>query len=113
MKNKLVTWFISVLLIGLLVWINHVIKVDLFLRLINPLILGCFLCLYRIISGPTAADRAVSVDTMGIMIIGFCGVLAFCTKQDFLIDIALAWGLQSFIASLALAKYMEGHSLDD
>jgi len=38
--------------------------------------------------------------------IGFVG-------RDVYIDIGIAWGLQSFIGTLALAKYLEGRSFDD
>ena len=73
----------------------------------------CFMCLYRIAKGPTAADRAVAVDILGIIVIGFCALISVTTRQGFLMDIALAWTLQSYIAVLALAKYMEGKRFDE
>ncbi|MFC1568177.1 monovalent cation/H+ antiporter complex subunit F [Candidatus Margulisiibacteriota bacterium] len=77
------------------------------------LIFCCFLCLYRIFRGPTAADRAVAVDILGIVVVGFCAILVVFTRRNFLMDIAIAWTLQSYIAVLALAKYLEGKSFDE
>jgi len=77
------------------------------------LIACCFMCLYRIMRGPTVPDRAVAVDILGIVIVGFCAVLLVFTKRYFLLDIAIAWALVSYVGTLALAKYLEGRSFDD
>jgi len=71
------------------------------------------LALFRVLKGPTAADRAVAVDMLGILIIGLCAVLSLATGRDWYIDIAIAWALQSFIGILALAKYLEGKDFDE
>lgn len=77
------------------------------------LLFSCALCLYRIAKGPTAADRAVTLDMLGVLIIGFCVITGISTGRSWYVDIAIAWALQSFIATLALAKFLEGKSLDD
>jgi len=77
------------------------------------LLFSCLLCLYRILRGPTSADRAVTIDMLGILIVGFCAILGISTGRSWYIDIAIAWALQSFIATLALAKFLEGKSFDD
>ncbi len=110
---KILRWIIGLILILVFVWLNFVFNSSILQRLINPLILSCFLCLYRIIRGPSPADRAVAIDTLGVLIIAFCGILAVFTKFDFFIDIAIAWALQAFIGTLALAKYLEGRSFDE
>lgn len=74
----------------------------------------CFLlCLLRLMRGPTPADRAVAIDTLGILIVGFCALLSIPTGRDWYLDIAIAWALQSFIGALALAKYLEGRGFDE
>jgi multicomponent Na+:H+ antiporter subunit F len=73
----------------------------------------CFLCLLRILLGPTAPDRTVAIDILGIIIVGFCAFMAVLTKQDFFINIAIAWGLLSFIGTIALAKYLQGRGFDE
>jgi multicomponent Na+:H+ antiporter subunit F len=73
----------------------------------------CFLCLYRIYRGPSAPDRTVAVDIMGVLVVGFCALLALTSAQGFLMDIAIAWTLQSYVAVLALAKYLEGKHFNE
>lgn len=77
-------------------------------------ILFCTLfVLYRVVVGPTPADRIVAVDIMGILIIGLLALLGLHYRSHFFMDVALIWALLSFIASLAFAKILEGRSLDD
>jgi multicomponent Na+:H+ antiporter subunit F len=74
----------------------------------------CFaICFFRVMTGPTSADRAVAIDTLGILIVGFCAILSIPTGRDWYLDIAIAWALQSFIGALALAKYLEGKGFDE
>jgi len=84
-----------------------------FMRLFLPLALCAFLCLARIMRGPTAPDRTVAIDILGVIIVGACGLMAVFTGRDFYMDIALAWALQSFVGVLALAKYLEGRTFDE
>ena len=77
------------------------------------LIMCAFLCLFRVLRGPTAPDRAVAIDMLGILIVGFCAVLSLPTGRDWYIDIGIAWSLQSFIGIMALGKYLEGKDFDE
>lgn len=80
---------------------------------LGVLLLCCFLCLYRIARGPTAPDRTVAIDILGIVIVGFCALLAVLTGRDFYINLAITWALLSFIGTVALAKHLEGRGFDD
>jgi len=82
-------------------------------RVVYILILASLLVLFRVLKGPTAADRIVAIDIFGILIVGLCAVLSIAAGRSWYIDIGIAWGLQSFIGTLALAKYLEGRSFDD
>ncbi|MBW2472367.1 MAG: cation:proton antiporter [Deltaproteobacteria bacterium] len=77
------------------------------------LMICCFLCLYRIGRGPSAPDRTVAIDILGIVIVGFCGLMSMRTGKDYYLNIALAWALLSFIGTIALAKFLEGRNFDD
>ncbi|MFW6163158.1 MAG: cation:proton antiporter [Planctomycetota bacterium] len=77
------------------------------------LLLASFLCLYRIGRGPTAPDRAVALDILGTLIVGFCCVYGLQRGADFYMNIAIAWALLSFIGTITLAKYLEGRTFDD
>lgn len=77
------------------------------------LVFSAIFCLWRILKGPTAADRAVALDIFGILIVGFCAILGIPTGREWYIDIGIAWALQSFISILVLGKYLEGRNLDE
>jgi len=76
------------------------------------LLAASLLCLYRIARGPTPADRAVAIDILGTLVVGFCIVFAIAEQRGFYMNLALAWALISFIGTIALAKYLEGVSYD-
>lgn len=77
------------------------------------LFLCCFMCLYRIGRGPTAPDRTVAIDILGIVVVGFCALMAVVTGKDFYMNIAITWALLSFIGTIALAKHLEGRGFDE
>ncbi len=76
--------------------------------LASSLFLGflIFICLYRVVIGPTITDRIISIGSIGIkataMII-FIGMIY--GRVEMFVDIALAYALLNFIATLAAAKF--------
>ncbi len=121
MKTNRIRWFIGLLAIlaaaavilfcpvpSSLRWQSNFLT-----RAFLALFVSAAMCLYRVLRGPTAPDRAVAIDMLGILIIGFCAVLSIPTGRDWYIDIGIAWALQSFIGIMALAKYMEGKDFDE
>ena len=85
----------------------------LFRRCFLILLVSAALCLYRVFRGPTASDRIVAIDILGVLILGFCAIIGIPTGRSWYIDIGIAWALQSFISTLALSKYLEGKDLDE
>ena len=81
--------------------------------LMAGLVIGAGLCLWRAWRGPTVADRAVSVDLLGILMVGFCALLTVQTGEDLYMVVGLSWSLLAFVGSLALAKHLEGRRFDD
>ena len=77
------------------------------------LVLAAVLCLFRIFRGPSIADRMVGVDIMGILFVGITALTGIIYKLDFLLDVAIVLALISFVATIALAKYLERRTLDD
>jgi multicomponent Na+:H+ antiporter subunit F len=71
-----------------------------------------FLCLFRVIRGPSIADRMVGIDIFGILVVGICAILSIQTGRKFILDIGIAWIILSFIGTLTLAKYLGGHKLN-
>lgn len=82
-------------------------------RAIYIILLASAMCLYRVVRGPTAADRIVAIDILGIMIVGLCSILTISTGRSWYIDIGIAWAVQGFISILALSKYLEGKGFDE
>ena len=77
------------------------------------LLVSVILVMYRLAMGPTAPDRAVALDILGIILINVCVILSLITKQDYYITAGLVMAVLSFVASLALAKFLEGKKYND
>jgi len=111
---RLLRWFIGLIFIAIFMYFNFFIYDGVLLfKLINISLFCALFVLFRVIFGPTAADRIVAVDILGILIVGMLALLGLFYKQSFFMDVALIWALLSFIASLAFSKILEGRQLDD
>lgn len=72
------------------------------------IVLGIFFSLLRMLIGPTAADRAVAVDTITTTIVALLVVLAFVFDRYIYLDVSLVYSLLSFVGLCAIARFMEG-----
>ena len=54
-----------------------------------------------------------AVDITGTLVVGITAVLAAFTGHEYLLSVAIAWALASFVGTLGLAKRLEGRTLDD
>jgi len=81
--------------------------------LIYILVLSVALCIYRMGMGPTPPDRAVALDILGTLMVGFCALLAILTEKDFYINIAISWALLSYVGTIALGKFLENRGFDE
>ena len=77
------------------------------------LIALCLVCLVRVITGPTVADRVVAIDIFGIIVVGICVVLEMITGKSYILDIGFAWIILSFIGTLTMAKYLGKQKLNE
>lgn len=66
------------------------------------------LCLVRAIIGPRVADRIVSVNMMGTMVIVMIAILALMLREGYLADICLIYAMISFLAVIVLTKVYMG-----
>ncbi len=111
---KLLKWIIGLLIIITFAYFNFfVFEGTIIVQLINVILFCSLFVLLRVMLGPTAADRIVAVEILGVLIIGLTALMGIYYDQSFFIDIGLIWALLSFIASLAFAKILEGRQLDD
>ena len=66
------------------------------------------LSLYRVVSGPSIFDRLTGLGLIGSKTIVLLIVLgAWSERVDLYVDIAMSYGLISFVGTLVLAKYFE------
>ena len=61
---------------------------------------------YRVVKGPTLADRVVALDMLVGIVIGFIAIVAIKTGFTLYIDIAIALGLVGFLATVAFARFI-------
>ena len=67
-----------------------------------------FACLVRAIKGPRIADRLVSVNMMGTMVMVTIAILSVLLKETYLIDICLIYAMVSFLAVIVITKVYIG-----
>ena len=70
----------------------------LFVGILLILALMLVLCLIRAIVGPRIADRLVSVNMMGTIVMVIIATLAVIMKEGYLVDICLIYAMISFLA---------------
>jgi multicomponent Na+:H+ antiporter subunit F len=64
------------------------------------------LTVWRVIQGPTLADRVVALDMLTGIVIGFIALIAIRTGFTLYIDIAISLGLVGFLATVAFARFI-------
>ena len=63
-------------------------------------------CVYRVLVGPTAADRLQALEVTTSLLIGIVIVLMLDQQSAFVLDIGIALAAFSFIATLGIARYL-------
>lgn len=107
-------WLGILIIIGACLVVNFIfMTIPLTYKLLNVLLFCILLLVVRVATGPSVADRIVVLNIFGMVLIAICAFMAVISKTPHYIDIAIAWALQSFIGSIALAKILEGRPLDE
>ena len=63
--------------------------------------------IYRLVKGPTVVDRVIALDLLTLISIALIAMIAHITSRFIYIDVALVYGLLSFLSVLAVARYLE------
>lgn len=63
--------------------------------------------LFRVLRGPSLADRVVALELVAFLAMGFITCYAVFADQDTFIDAALVLGLLAFLGTVAVARYIE------
>ena len=71
------------------------------------IIILIFVSMYRVLKGPTIADRVVAINVIATKITIAIVVISILTNQQSYIDVALVYALIGFIASIAIVRYLE------
>ena len=70
------------------------------------LIVSIALAFIRLVRGPQAVDRVVSLDLIAVMIVAFLGAYAVHAADTSFLDVAIAYALIAFLGTVALARYL-------
>ena len=63
--------------------------------------------LYRLVKGPTIADRVVALDALGVALVSIVALLSLIIGTQFFLEIILLLSILSFIGTTAFAKFIE------
>lgn len=69
--------------------------------------LGVVFAFIRLVKGPSLPDRVVALDMMTVLIVSFCGLFALRSDDQTFIDVAIVLALIGFLATVALARFVE------
>ena len=70
-------------------------------------LLAIVVTFFRLLAGPTVADRAVALDGMTIISISVIAVAAYLLGRIIYLDVALVYALVSFLGIIAVARFIE------
>ena len=62
----------------------------------------------RLVLGPTAPDRVIALDTVNTLVIASMVLFGVVFKEIIFVDVAIVYGLLSFVSTLYIAKYIGG-----
>lgn len=68
---------------------------------------GILLSTARLVIGRTVVDRVVAIDMLTVITISLITLYAHLSGRFIYADVALVYGLLSFLAVLAVARYLE------
>ena len=75
--------------------------------LMFTLVLAMAIAVFRLLRGPTQADRVFALDVLVIAAVAVVSLLAWRTGVTAMLDVALAVAMVTFISAVALAWYLE------
>jgi multicomponent Na+:H+ antiporter subunit F len=62
---------------------------------------------YRMVKGPSASDRVVALDSLGVSVITLIGLFSILVETSFFLEIILLLAILSFIGTVAFSKFIE------
>lgn len=62
---------------------------------------------FRMVTGPSYADRFIALDMLTGVAVAACALTAVITSRREFLDVGLGIGLIAFLATIALASFLE------
>ncbi|WP_338470038.1 Na(+)/H(+) antiporter subunit F1 [Niallia sp. XMNu-256] len=63
--------------------------------------------IYRVVKGPSTADRVQALDFIGINLIASTAIFSIILNTHAFLDVILLLGILSFVGTIAFARYVE------
>jgi len=79
-----------------------------YLGIVVLLAIGTFLALYRLLRGPSPADRMVALDAITNVTAGLIMFIALLSGRFIYVDVTLVFAILSFVGLIVVARYLEG-----
>jgi len=71
------------------------------------LVLAMLGMLYRVVKGPTTADRVIALDSIGVGLISVVALLSILLDTTMFFEVILLLGILAFIGTVAFSKFLE------
>ncbi|WP_029595866.1 Na(+)/H(+) antiporter subunit F1 [Exiguobacterium chiriqhucha] len=71
------------------------------------LLLAMLGMLYRVVKGPTTADRVIALDSIGVGLISVVSLLSIVLDTTMFFEVILLLGILAFIGTVAFSKFLE------
>lgn len=86
---------------------------DFFLASALIILAAVLISMYRVVRGPSIADRVVGMNVIGTKTIAFIVLTGYLfDRVEFFIDIAFLYALINFVGAVALARYFERKGME-
>lgn len=64
--------------------------------------------MYRIVAGPTVADRMIGLNLVAAQTLGLLVLISVSMNRTILLDVALVYDIFGFLGILVMARYFSG-----
>jgi len=71
------------------------------------LVFAMLLMLYRVVKGPTTADRVIALDSIGVALISVVALLSILLATTMYFEVILLLSILAFIGTVAFSKFLE------
>jgi len=82
--------------------------IDVWILTVVCLVVLMSLATVRLVLGPTAPDRVIALDTVNTLVIASMILFGVIYQEIIFVDVAIVYGLLSFVSTLYIAKYIGG-----